>query len=217
MIITAWSKETLRKAPYGSVTFIDCKVYIRLLQALQLKRWCCWAKGVVCICDIWLFVCRLYNYGMGVHLLQVEEDIELAIQNRNREINPRDDHISFQVHSPSLAQIKIIMYLGLHFRCLLISCCSEFNSWGSSKFCYGWLLYLKRGLCCGIQSNRLHELFFWHPTLTFLATTLQHDIRHCVLILWSHRNLENRRETWKNACLWGYQIPVLSTQVLGVS
>ncbi|CAM6046284.1 unnamed protein product [Sphagnum compactum] len=38
----------------------------------------------------------LYNYGMGVHLLQVEEDIELAIQNRNREINPRDDHISFQ-------------------------------------------------------------------------------------------------------------------------
>jgi hypothetical protein len=100
---------------------------------------------------------------MGVHLLQVEEDIELANQNRNREINPRDDHISFQVHSPSLAQIKIIMYLGHQIRCLLISCCSEFNSWGSSKFCYGWLQYLKWGLCCGIQSNRLHELFSLRP------------------------------------------------------
>jgi hypothetical protein len=57
---------------------------------------------------------------MGVHLLQVEEDIELAIQNRNREINPRDDHISFQVHSPSIAQIKIIMYLGHQICCLLL-------------------------------------------------------------------------------------------------
>jgi hypothetical protein len=188
-----------------------------MLQALQLKRWCCWAKGVVCICDIWLFVCRLYNYGMGVHLLQVEEDIELAIQNRNREINPRDDHISFQVHSPSIAQIKIIMYLGHQICCLLISCCLKFNSWGSSKFCYGDYCIWNKVCAVGSNPTDCMSVFFWDPTLTFLATTLQHDIRHCVLILWSHRNLENRRETWKNACLWGYPIPVLSTQVLGVS
>ncbi len=186
-----------------------------MLQALQLKRCCCWAKSVACICDIWLFVCRLYNYGMGVHLLQVEEDIELAIQNRNREINPRDDHISFQVlpasHRSRLSCIWATKFVACWSPVARNSILEVQANFVMDDYCI-W------NEVCAVGSNPTDcmSFFFWDPTLTFLATTRQHDIRHCVLLLWSHRYLENRRETWKNACLWGYQIPVLSTEVLGV-
>ena len=37
---------------------------------------------------------RLFNYGVGIHLLQSEDPVSVA---EKREINPKDDHISFQV------------------------------------------------------------------------------------------------------------------------
>ena len=39
--------------------------------------------------------CRLFNYGIGIHLLQAE-DKEIDAHPPKSEINPRDDHISFQ-------------------------------------------------------------------------------------------------------------------------
>ncbi|CAM6041446.1 unnamed protein product, partial [Sphagnum compactum] len=40
----------------------------------------------------------LFAYGMGIHLLQAEkeENIKHTLTWKKREINPRDDHISFQ-------------------------------------------------------------------------------------------------------------------------
>jgi hypothetical protein len=42
---------------------------------------------------------RLFNYGIGVHLLQSEDPGSLP-ENKG-EINPKDNHISFQVRTPS--------------------------------------------------------------------------------------------------------------------
>lgn len=39
--------------------------------------------------------CRLFNYGIGIHLLQAE-DKDVDAHPPKSEINPRDDHISFQ-------------------------------------------------------------------------------------------------------------------------
>ncbi len=51
-------------------------------------------------------ICRLFAYGMGIHLLQAEkeENIKHTLTWKKREINPRDDHISFQVHEIHPAQ-----------------------------------------------------------------------------------------------------------------
>lgn len=37
--------------------------------------------------------CRLFNYGVGIHLISGQP------QRRSRDINPEDDHLSFQVRS----------------------------------------------------------------------------------------------------------------------
>lgn len=42
--------------------------------------------------------CRLYNYGIGIHLLQIDNKELGSVPPVKKEINPRDDHISFQVH-----------------------------------------------------------------------------------------------------------------------
>lgn len=41
-----------------------------------------------------VYVCRLFNYGIGIHLLQSEDPSRLP---EKGEINPKDNHISFQV------------------------------------------------------------------------------------------------------------------------
>lgn len=44
----------------------------------------------------WWFLCtiRLFNYGIGIHLLQSEDPESMT---KKTEINPKDNHISFQV------------------------------------------------------------------------------------------------------------------------
>ena len=37
---------------------------------------------------------RLFNYGIGIHLLQSEDPESMG---KKTEINPKDNHISFQV------------------------------------------------------------------------------------------------------------------------
>lgn len=39
--------------------------------------------------------CRLFGYGIGIHLLQAPEPEKLP---KKTEINPKDNHISFQVN-----------------------------------------------------------------------------------------------------------------------
>lgn len=39
--------------------------------------------------------CRLFGYGIGIHLLQSEEPENMP---KKTEINPKDSHISFQVN-----------------------------------------------------------------------------------------------------------------------
>ena len=39
--------------------------------------------------------CRLFNYGIGIHLLQAEDPESMPP--KKTEINPKDNHISFQV------------------------------------------------------------------------------------------------------------------------
>lgn len=43
---------------------------------------------------ILIFMYRLFAYGIGIHLLQAEEPENLP---KKSEINPKDNHISFQV------------------------------------------------------------------------------------------------------------------------
>jgi len=47
-------------------------------------------------------LCRLFGYGIGIHLLQAEDPNDMP---RKKEINPKDNHISFQ------ASNKIVMYV----------------------------------------------------------------------------------------------------------
>ena len=58
-------------------------------------------------------LCRLFGYGIGIHLLEAENPEKLP---KKKEINPKDNHISFQVrifriHENQL-QIKLDMFLG---------------------------------------------------------------------------------------------------------
>lgn len=40
--------------------------------------------------------CRLFSYGIGIHLLQSDDPENMP---KKKEINPKDNHISFQVVS----------------------------------------------------------------------------------------------------------------------
>jgi hypothetical protein len=42
----------------------------------------------------------LYNYGSGIHLLQAEDPERMPP--KKTEINPKDNHISFQVRMPAV-------------------------------------------------------------------------------------------------------------------
>ncbi|CAL9182803.1 unnamed protein product [Musa hybrid cultivar] len=46
----------------------------------------------------------LFNYGIGIHLLQSEDPEKMP---RKREINPKDNHISFQCESLALVEKKL--------------------------------------------------------------------------------------------------------------
>ena len=47
---------------------------------------------IICVCLF--YICRLFGYGMGIHLLQSEDPESMP---KKTEINPKDNHISFQV------------------------------------------------------------------------------------------------------------------------
>jgi catechol 2,3-dioxygenase-like lactoylglutathione lyase family enzyme len=71
--------------------------YENVLGFMPIKR-----PGSFDFSGAWLFA-----YGMGIHLLQAEkeENIKHTLTWKKREINPRDDHISFQVHEIHPAQL----------------------------------------------------------------------------------------------------------------
>ncbi|CAD5172089.1 unnamed protein product [Musa acuminata subsp. malaccensis] len=46
----------------------------------------------------------LFNYGIGIHLLQSEDPEKMP---RKKEINPKDNHISFQCESLSMVEGKL--------------------------------------------------------------------------------------------------------------
>uniref|UniRef100_K3ZAD8 VOC domain-containing protein n=1 Tax=Setaria italica TaxID=4555 RepID=K3ZAD8_SETIT len=48
--------------------------------------------------------CRLFNYGIGIHLLQSEDPGSLP---EKREINPKDNHISFQCESMAAVERRL--------------------------------------------------------------------------------------------------------------
>ncbi|OAY69830.1 hypothetical protein ACMD2_26930 [Ananas comosus] len=47
---------------------------------------------------------RLFNYGIGIHLLQSEDPESMP---KKAEINPKDNHISFQCESMALVEKKL--------------------------------------------------------------------------------------------------------------
>ncbi|CAL9195291.1 unnamed protein product [Musa hybrid cultivar] len=47
---------------------------------------------------------RLFNYGIGIHLLQSEDPENMP---KKREINPKDNHISFQCESLALVEKQL--------------------------------------------------------------------------------------------------------------
>lgn len=51
---------------------------------------------------ICLILCRLYNYGIGIHLIENPSIDEYEPVNELRPINPKDNHISFQVRNMDL-------------------------------------------------------------------------------------------------------------------
>lgn len=54
-----------------------------------------------------MMCCRLFGYGIGIHLLQSEDPENMP---RKTEINPKDNHISFQVISFELDSIVSPLY-----------------------------------------------------------------------------------------------------------
>uniref|UniRef100_A0A0D9UXD5 VOC domain-containing protein n=1 Tax=Leersia perrieri TaxID=77586 RepID=A0A0D9UXD5_9ORYZ len=50
-------------------------------------------------------VCRLFNYGIGIHLLQAEDPESLPP--KKKEINPKDNHISFTCESLDVVQRRL--------------------------------------------------------------------------------------------------------------
>lgn len=44
--------------------------------------------------QVYFVCCRLFGYGIGIHLLQSEDPESMP---KKTEINPKDNHISFQV------------------------------------------------------------------------------------------------------------------------
>ncbi|XP_052726002.1 glyoxylase I 4-like [Vigna angularis] len=47
---------------------------------------------------------KLFGYGIGIHLLQVEDPSNIP---RKKEINPKDNHISFQCESMGAVEKKL--------------------------------------------------------------------------------------------------------------
>ncbi|CAL9104712.1 unnamed protein product [Musa textilis] len=47
---------------------------------------------------------RLFNYGIGIHLLQSEDPENMP---KKREINPKDNHISFQCESLAVVEKQL--------------------------------------------------------------------------------------------------------------
>jgi catechol 2,3-dioxygenase-like lactoylglutathione lyase family enzyme len=76
---------------YASMDF-----YERVLGFAPIKR-----PGSFDFNGAWLF-----NYGIGIHLLQAE-DKEIDAHPPKSEINPRDDHISFQCEDISLVEAML--------------------------------------------------------------------------------------------------------------
>ena len=52
--------------------------------------------------QICMNLCRLYNYGIGIHLIENPALDEYDTVNELRPINPKDNHISFQVRKYEL-------------------------------------------------------------------------------------------------------------------
>ena len=55
---------------------------------------------------------RLFNYGIGIHLLQSEDPEKMP---RKREINPKDNHISFQVIESMTFVLYTVLYTSFSF------------------------------------------------------------------------------------------------------
>lgn len=51
----------------------------------------------ICLSPICLIGCRLYNYGIGIHLIENPSIDDFDTVTEPRPINPKDNHISFQV------------------------------------------------------------------------------------------------------------------------
>jgi len=54
----------------------------------------------------------LFNYGIGIHLLQSEDPDNMP---KKKEINPKDNHISFQCESMGAVEKKL-MEMGIEFK-----------------------------------------------------------------------------------------------------
>ncbi|GMP34734.1 hypothetical protein CsSME_00007485 [Camellia sinensis var. sinensis] len=56
----------------------------------------------MCVC-VWIMY-RLFSYGIGIHLLQSEDPENMP---KKREIDPKDNHISFQCESMTAVEKKL--------------------------------------------------------------------------------------------------------------
>jgi catechol 2,3-dioxygenase-like lactoylglutathione lyase family enzyme len=97
----------------GVLPLASLRFYADVLGFVPIRRpgsfdfdgaWCVRGRGRLPLPSIFLLSyttqsSRLFNYGIGVHLLQSEDPGSLP-ENKG-EINPKDNHISFQVRTPS--------------------------------------------------------------------------------------------------------------------
>jgi hypothetical protein len=58
-----------------------------------------------------LYICRLFGYGIGIHLLQSEDPDSMP---KKTEINPKDNHISFQVILVYILSLSVVLYVDLY-------------------------------------------------------------------------------------------------------
>mgnify|MGYP007129556007 CR=1 FL=1 len=87
-------------------------IYLYLFAWMGKFRICTFVFFSINQVNIGCFVCyRLFNYGIGIHLIEAPHPSVLP---KKSDINPKDNHISFQVRPSTSCFVCIHIYLSIY-------------------------------------------------------------------------------------------------------
>lgn len=83
-------------------------------------------------------VSRLYNYGIGIHLIEnpsIDHEFDTT-PTEVRPINPKDNHISFQVKNNKLHNLEILICGSNHEKIIMYFQNTEYEWHNTSSYYY---------------------------------------------------------------------------------